>query len=75
MKCLQIKMDAEKILQSLNTTVNDITLIIKQLIDLNETLEEENQQLVQTIIHYETQLYKMKKIMDVTDIEFNKENE
>ena len=68
-------MDAEKILQSLNTTVNDITLIIKQLIDLNETLEEENQQLVQTIIHYETQLYKMKKIMDVTDIEFNKENE
>ena len=67
-------MDAEKILQSLNTTVNDITLIIKQLIDLNETLEEENQQLVQTIIHYETQLYKMKKIMDVTDIEFNKEN-
>lgn len=67
-------MEAEKIIQTLNTTVNDITKIVKQLIDLNETLEHENQQLVQTMIHYETQIYKMKKIMDSTDIEFNKEN-
>ncbi|MFM2010996.1 MAG: hypothetical protein RLZZ479_1387 [Bacteroidota bacterium] len=67
-------MEAEKIIQTLNTTVNDITKIVKQLIDLNETLEHENQQLVQTMIHYETQIYKMKKIMDNTDIEFNKEN-
>lgn len=67
-------MDAEKIIQTLNTTVIDITKIVKQLIDLNETLEHENQELVQTMIHYETQIYKMKKIMDSTDIEFNKEN-
>jgi regulator of replication initiation timing len=67
-------MEAEKIIQALNVTVIDITKVVKELIDLNETLEQENQQLVQTIIHYETQLYKLKKIMDVTDIEFNKEN-
>lgn len=67
-------MDAEKIIQALNTTVNDITKIVKQLIDLNETLEHENQELVQTMVHYETQLWKMKKIVDMTDIEFNKEN-
>lgn len=55
--------NAETIIETLNATVIDITQIIKQLIDTNETLEAENQELVQKVIHQENRIYKFKKLV------------
>jgi hypothetical protein len=65
---------AEKIIENLNTTVVEITKIMKDLILLNETLEYENQELVQTVLHYEHQTYKLKKLILALDPESDKEN-
>lgn len=55
--------NAETIIETLNATVVDITQIVKQLIDTNETLEAENQELVQKLIHQENQIYKFKRLV------------
>lgn len=67
-------MQAEKIIENLNNTVDEITKIMKNLIILNETLEQENQELVQSLLHYENQTYKLKKIILSLDPTSDKEN-
>jgi hypothetical protein len=65
---------AEKIIENLNNTVIEITKIMKDLIMLNETLEQENQELVQSLLHYEHQTYKLKKLILALDPDSDKEN-
>lgn len=65
---------AEQIIQNLDSTVAEIIKIMKNLIMLNETLEQENQELVGSLMHYEGQVYKLKKIILSLDPESNKEN-
>ena len=65
---------AEKIIENLHTTVLEITKIMKDLIMLNETLEQENQELVQSLLHYEHQTYKLKKLILTLDPDSDKEN-
>lgn len=67
-------MNAEKIIQELNSTVIDIHKVVKQLIQTNEVLEAENEELMRTIVRYENQLYNIQKVIDQDVFESNNEN-
>lgn len=65
-------MREEEIIENLHKTVLEATEVLKELIITNETLEQENKELMHSLFHYEQQYYKLKKIL--LSLNFDKEN-